>query len=123
MEKCKDTRIVEIDGRTMAVFVGEAGAEIAIPAAGLSAVFQQTNRLALAYDSQRGRKSEEWKFTHYLQPQTWNVGTVDTGAIALMVDQGLPTEQTLALSLAHAALLGPRLIEAVKTAKAPTKPQ
>jgi hypothetical protein len=65
----------------------------------------------MAYDSQHNRASEEWKFVLYNHPSSWNLGTADDGKVALMIDQGRPSEQTLTLSPDHAAELGKQLVE------------
>jgi hypothetical protein len=65
----------------------------------------------MAYDSQHNRASEEWKFVLYAHPSSWNLGTTDDGKVALMIDQGRPSEQTLTLSPDHAAELGKQLVE------------
>ena len=111
IEKAKRTYATEIEGKTAVVLVGDQGAEIGFPAVGLSAVFENAKRLAMAYDSQHNRSSEEWKFVLYQHPSSWNLGTTDDGKVALMIDQGRPSEQTLTLSPDHAAELGKRLAE------------
>ena len=111
IQKANRTYAAEIEGKTAVVFVGDEGAEICFPAVGLNAVFENAKRLAMAYDSQHNRVSEEWKFVLYAHPSSWNVGTTEDGKIALMIDQGRPTEQTLTLSWDHAAELGKRLVD------------
>jgi len=107
IQKANRTYAAEIEGKTAVVFVGDEGAEICFPAVGLNAVFENAKRLAMAYDSQHNRVSEEWKFALYAHPSSWNVGITDDGKVALMIDQGRPTEQTLTLS----AELGKRLVD------------
>jgi hypothetical protein len=111
IQKAKRTYAAEIEGKTAVVFVGDQGAEVGFPAVGLSAVFENAKRLAMAYDSQHNRGSEEWKFVLYAHPSSWSVGTTDDGKVALMIDRGRPTEQTLTLSWDHAAELGKRLVD------------
>ena len=111
IQKANRTYAAEIEGKTAVVFVGDEGAEICFLAVGLNAVFENAKRLAMAYDSQHNRLSEEWKFALYAHPSSWNVGTTEDGKIALMIDQGRPTEQTLTLSWDHAAELGKRLVD------------
>jgi hypothetical protein len=111
IQKANRTYAAEIEGKTAVVFVGDEGVEICFPAAGLNAVFENAKRLAMAYDSQHNRVSEEWKFGLCAHPSSWNVGTTEDGKIALMIDQGRPTEQTLTLSWDHAAELGKRLVD------------
>ena len=106
-QKANRTYAAEIEGKTAVVFVGDEGAEICFPAVGLNAVFENAKRLAMAYDSQHNRVSEEWKFALHAHPSSWNVGITDDGKVALMIDQGRPTEQTLTLS----AELGKRLVD------------
>jgi hypothetical protein len=74
IEKAKRTYATEIEGKTAVVLVGDQGAEIGFPAVGLSAVFENAKRLAMAYDSQHNRASEEWKFVLYNHPSSWNLG-------------------------------------------------
>jgi hypothetical protein len=107
IERAKRTYATEIEGKTAVVLVGDQGAEIGFPAVGLSAVFENAKRLAMAYDSQHNRASDEWKFVLYNHP----LGTTDDGKVALMIDQGRPSEQTLTLSPDHAAELGKQLVE------------
>src|SRR5215211_7810155 len=111
IEKVQRTYATETEGRTVVVFVGEQGAEVSFPAAGLSAVFEKAKREAMAYDSQHNRASEEWKYVVSAHPSSWSLGTADDGKIALMIDQGRPTEQTLTLSPDHAAELGKQMVD------------
>ena len=111
IEKAKRTYATEIEGKTAVVLVGDQGVEIGFPAVGLSAFFENAKRLAMAYDSQHNRASEEWNFALYNHPSSWNLGTTDDGKVALMIDQGRPSEQTLTLSPDHAAELGKQLVE------------
>ena len=76
----------------------------AVPRGGAAGVFAP-------HDSQHNRVSEEWKFALYAHPSSWNVGITDDGKVALMIDQGRPTEQTLTLSWDHVAELGKRLVD------------
>jgi hypothetical protein len=41
-----------------------------------------------------------------ITPQTWNTGITDTGATAITIDRGLPSEQTFALKPEYADGLG-----------------
>src|SRR6202051_3459939 len=68
IEKAKRTYATEIEGKTAVALVGDQGAEIDFPAVGLSAVFENAKRLAMAYDSQHNRASEEWKLVLYNHP-------------------------------------------------------
>ena len=88
IQKTSRTYAAEIEGKTAVVFVGDQGAEIIFPAVGLNAVFENAKRLAMAYNSQHNRVSEDWKFALYAHPSSWNVGTTDDGKIALMIDSG-----------------------------------
>ena len=109
IEKAKRTYAIEFEGRTTVVFVGEQGAEVSFPAVGLGDVFKNAKRLAMAHDSQHNRASEEWKVNAH--PSSWSLGTTDDGKIALMIDQGRPSEQTLTLSSDHAAELGKQMVD------------
>src|SRR4029077_21008709 len=70
VQKANRTYAAEIEGKTAVVFVGDQGAEIGFPTVGLSAVFENAKRLAMAYDAQHNRVSEEWKFVLYAHPST-----------------------------------------------------
>ena len=109
IQKANRTYAAEIEGKTAVVFVGDEGAEICFLAVGLNAVFENAKRLAMAYDSQHNRVSEEC--ARYAHPSSWSVGTTDDGKVTLMIDRGRPTEQTLTLSWDHAAELGKRLVD------------
>jgi len=104
IEKAKRTYATEIEGKTAVVLVGDQGAEIGFPAVGLSAVFENAKRLAMAYDSQHNRASEEWKFVLYNHPSSWNLGTTDDGKVALMIDQGRPSDGDGVPRMRHAAV-------------------
>jgi hypothetical protein len=80
-------------------------------------MFNDLNRKLAAHESQQNRLEVEWKLVRYFEPQRWNVGTIDDdGRVAVIVDQGPPTEQTLALSSDQSAEVGRRLIEEAERA-------
>jgi len=116
------TEIEIVDGETCVVFAGD-DKKLCFPAKGLKAVFADALIRFRAFEAQRGARTGEWSFANMLDPQTWTVATTDAGKAAVIVDRGLPTEQTLVLSWDHAHELGQQLIEGAAKALPPPKPQ
>jgi hypothetical protein len=120
-DKIINQEIREIAGQPCLVFVGAGGRDLYIPAQGIQAVFENAMRQFNAFAAQHGVKAGQWSPAMILTPETWNTGTTDAGKVAVIVDRGRPSEQTFALSSAHASELGQQLLESAARAGAPPK--
>lgn len=120
-KKITNQVIRAIGGQPCLVLIGENGKEFYVPAAGMQMMFDNAMQQLNAFAAQNGISAGQWRHALIATPQTWNTGTTDAGKVAVIVDRGLPTEQTFALSSDHAAGLGQQLVETA--AKAPTAPK
>ena len=121
-DKIIRTTIELIDGEPCVVFSAK-GKNLYFPAKGLQAVFDDAMIRFHAFEAQQGIKAGEWSYAKMWEPQTWTTATTDAGKAAVIVDRGLPTEQTFVLSWDFAAELGQQLVDAAAVAPRPTKPQ
>lgn len=105
----------EIDGVFCAVVTGQnddgTEQQIAIPAMGLPTLAGEARRRSMAVDINAQPRANDALASALLLPvQSANVGTTDSGTIALILDRGLDTEMqyqmTAEQARALAALLG-----------------
>jgi hypothetical protein len=115
-EKITSYEVKEIDGRPCLVFVGEASRELYFPANSIETTFVRAMRQFDAYAAQHGVAAGQWRPAMMATPRTWNTGISDTGMAAIIVDRGLPSEQTLLLPPKHAEALGRQLIQTARQA-------
>lgn len=113
-KKIKRQEIRTIDGQPCLVFVGEDNSEFYIPAMGIQATFDDAMRQTHAFAAQHGVTAGQWTPAMITTPKTWNTGTTDADAVAIIVDRGLPSEQMFALQPSWARELGDQLIETGK---------
>jgi hypothetical protein len=120
-DKIVNQEIRVIEGQPCLVFIGTDGRDLFIPAQAMQAVFDNAKSQFNAFSAQHGLKAGQWSPAIIVTPQTWNTGTTDAGKVAIIVDRGLRSEQTLALSSDHASQLGQQLLETARSVGQPPK--
>jgi hypothetical protein len=118
-KKIINQQIKEIDGRPCLTFIGGNGAELYFPAQAIQVIFDNATPVQrLRCTARRRSWSVATRPNHHAE--TWNVGVgiTDAAAVAIIVDRGMPSEQTFALTSEHAEALGKQLIQTAPRAGA-----
>jgi len=91
--RVKSSRWENIDNIFCLIVESADGNAIAIPSEGLSTLAGEGRRRAMAQLlKEQNRGAGVWASALLLSVQTWNVGTTDTGTVALILDRGMDTE-------------------------------
>lgn len=92
---------------------------VAIPSEAFQVLAGEAKRQLAARElKERGEAHGPWHPAMLLRVQTWNVGTTDSGTVALILDQGLDTEVQYGLSAEYARQLADLLREEADRAAA-----
>lgn len=63
-----------------------------------------------AHEAQSGLKVGKIEYSRSTAPQTWRTGTMDNGDVAVVIDHGLPTQQTFTMTRETALSFGQHLV-------------